>query len=353
MAIQLDGTTGISTTGNIVADGALVVGSFNPSAINASGNVAGLNLNTNGNLSVGGNAIVTGDLTVVGNASLSGNIVGDKITNGTTSVEIQTPNGNANITIGGTSNVAVFTTTGVNVTGVVSANGNITGGNLNAAGLSLSSNVVSVLNSTSNITTTANITGGNLNAAGLSLSSNVVSALNSTSNITTTANITGGNILGGNLATGGTLSTAGNIVTTGNITNVSSNSFIRFDDYGTFSANITMYQASGNGNIFVRIGESTSEGPGIFGLFSTGTIGAIGNLTSVSNIVQFGNSATWVLAKNVSSTGVITATGGQGWPGVASKTGITKTASGPQTNHADADRSVSCLLGSSALVHGA
>jgi len=66
MAIQLDGTTGISTTGNIVADGSLVVGSFNPSAISATGNVSGLNLNTNGNLSVGGNAVINGDLTVLG-----------------------------------------------------------------------------------------------------------------------------------------------------------------------------------------------------------------------------------------------------------------------------------------------
>jgi len=119
----------------------------------------------------------------------------------------------------------------------VSVTGNITGGNLNAAGLSLSSNVVSALNVTGaiaganltppglisatgtitggniaagsgtvstsgNITGgnvlfgsgvvsgTGNITGGNLNAAGLSLSSNVVSALN------VTGNITGGNVNG-------------------------------------------------------------------------------------------------------------------------------------------------------------
>jgi hypothetical protein len=114
----------------------------------------------------------------------------------------------------------------------LSVTGNVTGGNLNAVGLSLSGNVVSALVSAANITTTGNIaggnllagsgvittsgnitggnllagsgvittsgniTGGNLNAAGLSLSSNVVSALNSTSAITTTANITGGNVNG-------------------------------------------------------------------------------------------------------------------------------------------------------------
>ena len=92
MAIQLDGTTGISTSGNITAAGTLVVGVFNPTSISATGNVSGTNLNTNGNLSVGGNTIVAGDLTVVGNASLSGNIIGDKITNGNTSVEIPVVN---------------------------------------------------------------------------------------------------------------------------------------------------------------------------------------------------------------------------------------------------------------------
>lgn len=96
------------------------------------------------------NVIITGDLTVTGNAALSGNISGDKLFNGTTSIEIQTPSGNANVTIGGTSNVAVFTTTGLNITGVVSANGNVTGGNINTAGI---------------VSATGNVNGGNLTIA--------------------------------------------------------------------------------------------------------------------------------------------------------------------------------------------
>jgi len=402
MAIQLDGTTGISTTGNIVADGSLVVGSFNPSAINASGNVAGLNLNTNGNLSVGGNTIVAGDLTVVGNASLSGNIVGDKITNGTTSVEIQTPNGNANITIGGTSNIAVFATTGAYITGVISANGNITGGNILGG-----ANVNATTHTGTTVSVSGNITGGNLNAAGLSLSSNVVSALISSSNITTTANISGnyilgngsllsgidaasiqngtsnvrvvssggnvaisiggtnniavfattgeyitgllsasgnitgdnlntgglisslGNITGGNLSgtsitgsvvsasgdirganlfTNGTISTSANVIARG-LVNANANASVNFYNGGTYSANIILYQEGANGNVTVRVGESTLESPGIFGLFATGSIGATQNIISEANIVQFGNSSTWVLAKNVSSAGVVSASG--------------------------------------------
>jgi hypothetical protein len=75
---------------------------------------------------------ITGDLSVSGNATLSGNILGDRVQNGTTSFDIQTPSGNANITVGATSNVAVFTSTGLAVAGTVSVSGtgNVTGANL-------------------------------------------------------------------------------------------------------------------------------------------------------------------------------------------------------------------------------
>ena len=93
------------------------------------------------------NVIVTGDLTVTGNASLAGNISGDKLFNGTTSIEIQTSSGNANITVSGTSNVFVANNTGTVTTGISSVTGNITGGNIRTAG---------------QVTATGNVSGGNL-----------------------------------------------------------------------------------------------------------------------------------------------------------------------------------------------
>jgi hypothetical protein len=96
------------------------------------------------------NVIITGDLTVSGNASLAGNISGDKLFNGTTSIEIQTASGNANISVGGVSNVAVFTQTGLNVTGAYSVTGNVVGGNINTAGI---------------VSATGNVNGGNLTIA--------------------------------------------------------------------------------------------------------------------------------------------------------------------------------------------
>ena len=67
--------------------------------------------------------IINGNLSVSGNASLTGNISGDKIFNGTTSIEIPVASGNALISVGGTANVLVVRSTGANVAGTA----NITG----------------------------------------------------------------------------------------------------------------------------------------------------------------------------------------------------------------------------------
>ena len=88
---------------------------------------------------------------------------------------------------------------------VISATGNITGGNLNSTGLSLTGNVLSALNSTFNITTNTNITGGNV-----FFGAGVVSG---------TGNITGGNVLFGSGIISGTGNiTGGNLITAGSIT---------------------------------------------------------------------------------------------------------------------------------------
>jgi hypothetical protein len=104
-----------------------------------------------GNVANAVTVVVDGNFTVTGNATLTGNISGDKLFNGTTSIEIPAANGNANITVGGTSNVAVFATTGLNVTGIVSATGNVRGGNITTP---------------AQVSATGNITGGNINTAG-------------------------------------------------------------------------------------------------------------------------------------------------------------------------------------------
>jgi hypothetical protein len=100
---------------------------------------------------------IAGNLTVSGNATLSGNILGDRVQNGTTSFDIQTASGNANITVAGTSNVAVFTTTGVVVTGDISLSGNITDTGALTISTGSNGNISLAPNGTGNINTGANI----------------------------------------------------------------------------------------------------------------------------------------------------------------------------------------------------
>lgn len=83
MALSLDGTTGISasgniTGGNVIASGSLIVGSFSPLSLSTAGNVTGGNLITTGLISGGNITITTGSITVGsiinGNANGVGNI---------------------------------------------------------------------------------------------------------------------------------------------------------------------------------------------------------------------------------------------------------------------------------------
>jgi hypothetical protein len=155
---------------------------------------------------------ITGDLSVSGNATLSGNILGDRVQNGTTSIDIQTPSGNANITVGGTSNVAVFATTGVVVTGTISATGNITGGNV--------------------------LGGANVNA---------------TTHTGATVSVTGA------ITAGGDLSLVGNIVDTGPLTiTTSSNGNITLAPNGSGVVVVNTDIRNGQANAVGNIGSSSS-----------------------------------------------------------------------------------------------
>ena len=125
---------------------------------------------------------IAGNLTVTGNAVLVGNINADKIFNGTTSIEIPVTGGNANVTVGGTSNVAVFATTGQFITGLQSVTGNITGGNLRTAG---------------QVSATGDVTGANMSASGNVLILRDASAGQPTIRFTDTdTTVTDGQVLG-------------------------------------------------------------------------------------------------------------------------------------------------------------
>jgi hypothetical protein len=175
-------TTGlISSTGNIAAAN-IAAGNITSAIISATGNITGPNiiatvlqvstlLSVTGNIQ-GGNFLTDGLLSTTGNVTASyflGNgsqLTGinlTKISNGTSQVNIPVASGNANITIGATSNVAVFATTGAYITGLVSATSNVVSNNVVAT---------TIVNAASHTGTIVSVT-GNINGSNVSATANI------------------------------------------------------------------------------------------------------------------------------------------------------------------------------------
>ena len=245
---------------------------------------------------------ITGNLTVTGNAVLVGNINADKIFNGTTSIEIPVTSGNANVTIGGTSNVVVWDTTGEYVTGLQSVTGNIQGGNLRTAG---------------QVSATGNVSSGNLTIA----TGNIV--LTQTSGATTSQMIrfqdanTAVTTLGANIgsiewftsdATGAAARVTARIQAVYEDSNGNANIQIQTGSTVTPTTRITVIGSSGNVGI--------ANAAPLHVLAVTGTVYGSSTLTAVGNITG-GNLVTAglvtatgnVTGGNLQTAGLITATG--------------------------------------------
>lgn len=149
MALSLDGTTGISASGNIVGNnisafGSLNVGSFSPAILSASGNVTG------------GNIITAGLITATGN--ITGNFI---IGNGSQLTGLPAGYSNADVA---TYLASGTVSTNVLTTAAVSATGNVTGGNIRTAGLISATGAITgaAITGTSLTVSTGNITAGNI-----------------------------------------------------------------------------------------------------------------------------------------------------------------------------------------------
>ena len=112
-------TANVITANTIAVNGALTVGT----TISATGNIVT-------------QAYFIGDGGFISNIS-AGAVSVSNINNGTSNVKIATSGGNATVNIGGTSNVVVFATTGLYVTGLISASGNVTASAFNGSGAGL------------------------------------------------------------------------------------------------------------------------------------------------------------------------------------------------------------------------
>jgi hypothetical protein len=212
----------VNVTGDLSVTGSILGGNINSTAI-TNGNSSMSVIASDGNIraNIGGTTVqtisaglvaITGDLSVTGNATLSGNILGDRIQNGTTQIDIQTPSGNANITVGGTSNVAVFATTGAFITGLASVTGNVQGGNLRTAGLVSATgsitgaSVVGGVMTGSSVSVTGAVTGASLVGTLTTAAQTNITSVGTLSALSVT-----GNVQGGNLRTAGLVSATGSI----------------------------------------------------------------------------------------------------------------------------------------------
>jgi hypothetical protein len=180
--------------------------------------------------------------------------------------------GNITASAGGTSNVAVLSALGVGVTGIVSASGNITGGNITTGGTA---------------TVTGNVTGGNLAIGGL-------------------ATITG-NITGGNVTTGGSITATG----TGNITgNVNGGNLLTT---GLITATGTVTGGNVASGGFITAGS---------------TVSSVGNITSAANVAG----ANVIASVNVSAVGNVAGTyfigNGSQLTGISAAVSVSKIESG-------------------------
>ena len=225
--LGVTGTTSVSgnvTGGNIITGGLIsATGTVTGSSLlgtvaSASGNITGGNIRTGGLISATGN--VTGNY-ILGNGALLTGVITSvaNINSGTSNVTVVSSGGNVTVGVGGTSNIAVFATSGEYVTGVVSATANITGGNLLTGG---------------QVSATGNATVGNILTDGLISAAGNITSIGFTTTgaggtISGTGNITGGNFLTGGLITatgnitGGNLTVGTGTVTAGNIVNANGN----------------------------------------------------------------------------------------------------------------------------------
>jgi hypothetical protein len=201
-------TTGgqVSATGNIRTANYLSVGqdinvsgdvtatSYTGTSASLSGNVTGGNIRTGGYVSAAGN--VTGNY-ILGNIIFANGLPDtNTIQNGNSNVLIGSSAGNISINVNGISPIVIFTPLGQTTTGIISATGTVTAGNIATGGT---------------VSATGNITGGNILTGGLiSATGNVASG-----NLTVgTGNITGGNIVNANGNAVGNIGSASNYFNT-------------------------------------------------------------------------------------------------------------------------------------------
>jgi hypothetical protein len=311
----INGNINLTATGNttlvVTGTGANITGT-----LNATGNANVLNLGTvrviaTGNISSGnanlGN-LATANFFAGDGSQLTNIPTGTTLSNGTSSVNIPTANGNINITRGGVANVVVITGTGVNVAGTLNTGtGNITSGNANLGNAVIANFFLGDGSQLTGVPGGQAIINGTSNVAIPTVNGNVSISVGGSSNrlvVTTSgANITGTLGVSGN-ANVNNLGTGTALITTGNITTINSGLL----QNGT--SNVVVAASGGNVTLGVdgtdRITATTT------GANVTGTLGVSGN-ANVGNIgatngafTNISGTLTTAAQPNITSVGTLT-----------------------------------------------
>ena len=267
-----------------------------------------------------GNSQIWNQITNTGNVSVT------NIASGNSSIQFDNINGNADISIRGVANVAVFKSTGLNVTGAISATGAVTAAaNVNAANIYVSGQIVSNNNITGqyfvgNGAFLTGVTGSYNNGNVAVFLPTYTGAMPSLAgNITTTANVSGAFILGNGSQLTGLPATyansnvatylagsAGNIIPAANVTYSLGDATHQWKDL--WVSNSTIYinsvPVSVSGNTLQVNGQPVLTNGGTSAVSTTGNV-AGGNLATAGTAVATGN----ITGGNILTAGTVSATG--------------------------------------------
>ena len=378
----------INATGANIAGNISILGNILTSNISASGNVTADTITANSFL--GGTLLTTGAVSAAGNitapyffgngAGLTGLVIsgGTEIFYGQSNVKIGSANANVVVGVNGTPNIATFSTSGLGITGVVSATGNVIGGNVVVSGQVTAAGNVAANYFIGNGSLLTGLVASNVNAntlVGSTLSANVLNStlqtvgnllfVNVNGNVTTTgrfigsgagltgipgANVTGAVANATYATSAGTVATAAqpNITSVGTLTSLSSTGNITANYFlgnGSQLTGVTASSVAANALIgttlssnvvyssLLSVGALNSlsvVGNTIGGSFSTaGNISAVGNVTG-NYFIGNGRQLTGIVAtsvgvlSNLSVTGNIV-TGNLNTSGIISATGNIRT----------------------------
>lgn len=250
----------VSATGNVLGGNVIATSAVQATTATVTGNVQGGNLRTVGQVSATGNITSAGNISasyVLGNGSqLTGidqAISVSRIANGTSEVNINGSDANCFITIAGTSNVAVFATSGAIFTNVTTP---------------------AIFKSGTNAV-------GNIGSVTGWFEKGYVDTVNSTILSAT------GNVVAGNVRTVGQVSATGNITANYFLGNGSQLSGINQNKISNGTSEVNIATTGGNANITIG-GTSNVAVFATTGLTVTGICSVTGNITG-GNVSAVGN----------------------------------------------------------------